>query len=50
MRYEEEMPAEYRGGLEKAGSDALKKFVSDGGTLIAFAAGCDYVIVCFGNV
>lgn len=44
MRYEEEMPPEYRGGLEKAGADALKKFVTDGGTLIAFADACEYVI------
>ncbi|HEX7149856.1 MAG TPA: M14 metallopeptidase family protein [Thermoanaerobaculia bacterium] len=44
MRYEEEMPAEHRGGLDKAGSDAIKKFVSDGGTLIAFDSACDYAI------
>jgi len=44
IRYEEEMPPEYRGGLEKAGSEALKKFVSDGGTLIAFDDSCEYVI------
>jgi Zinc carboxypeptidase len=44
MRYEEEMPPEYRGGLEKAGADALRKFVSDGGTLIAFADSTDYAI------
>ncbi|MGZ5442419.1 MAG: M14 family metallopeptidase [Thermoanaerobaculia bacterium] len=44
MRYQEEMPPEYRGALEKAGSDALKKFVEDGGTLIAFGDACEYVI------
>jgi len=44
MKYEEEMPPEYRGGLEKAGAEALRKFVTDGGTLVAFAAACDYVI------
>ena len=44
MKYEEEMPPEYRGGLDKAGADVLRKFVDDGGTLVAFAAACDYVI------
>ena len=44
MRYSEEMPPEYRGGLEKAGADALRSFVENGGTLIAFDSGCDYVI------
>ena len=44
MRYEEEMPPEYRGGLDKSGADALKKFVEGGGTLIAFGDSCEYVI------
>jgi hypothetical protein len=44
MRYEEEMPAEYRGGLGAPGADALRKFVENGGTLIAFGDSCDYVI------
>jgi len=44
MRYSPEFPPEYRGGLEKAGADALRSFVENGGTLIAFNAGCDYVI------
>lgn len=44
MKYEEEMPPGYRGGLDKAGAEALRKFVTDGGTLVAFAAACDYVI------
>jgi hypothetical protein len=44
MKYEEEMPTEYRGGLDKAGAEALRKFVTNGGTLVAFAAACDYVI------
>jgi hypothetical protein len=44
MRYEEEMPPEYRGGLEKSGADALRKFVNEGGTLLAFGDSCDYVI------
>lgn len=44
MRYEEEMPPEYRGALEKSGADALKKFVEGGGTLLAFGDSCEYVI------
>jgi hypothetical protein len=44
MRYEEEMPPEYRGGLDKSGADALRKFVQEGGTLIAFGDACEYVI------
>lgn len=44
MRYEEEMPPEYRGGLDRSGADALRKFVDEGGTLIAFGAACEYVI------
>jgi Zinc carboxypeptidase len=44
MRYEEEMPAEYRGALDK---EAVKSFVENGGTLIAFNAACDYVIENF---
>ncbi|HEX8169988.1 MAG TPA: M14 metallopeptidase family protein [Thermoanaerobaculia bacterium] len=44
MRYEIEVPPEYRGGLEKAGADALRAFVDGGGTLLAFAGSCDYVI------
>src|SRR5437763_8532037 len=44
MRYDEELPPEYRGALDK---DALKSFVENGGTLIAFNAACDYVIETF---
>ena len=44
MPYEEEMPPEYRGGLEKGGADTLRSFVRNGGTLIAFASATDYVI------
>jgi hypothetical protein len=47
MRYDEEMPPEYRGGLESAGAEALRKFVEGGGTLIAFADGTEYVIEHF---
>jgi len=41
MRYDEELPPEYRGALDK---DATRAFVENGGTLIAFNAACDYVI------
>src|SRR5438093_2323068 len=44
MRYQDELPPEYRGALEKEGADVLKKFVENGGTLLAFSAACDYVI------
>jgi hypothetical protein len=44
MRYDEEMPPEYRGSLGSAGADALRKFVDGGGTLIAFGDSCEYVI------
>ena len=44
MRYQDELPPEYRGALEKEGADVLKKFVENGGTLMAFAGGCEYVI------
>jgi hypothetical protein len=44
MRYDEEMPPEYRAALGSTGADALRKFVEGGGTLIAFGDSCDYVI------
>jgi hypothetical protein len=44
MRYEEEMPPEYSGGLAATGATALRTFVENGGTLIAFGASCEYVI------
>ena len=44
MRYEEEMPPEYRAALGSTGADALRKFVEGGGTLIAFGDSCEYVI------
>jgi zinc carboxypeptidase len=44
MRYQDELPAEFRGALEKEGADVVKKFVENGGTLLAFSAACDYVI------
>ena len=47
MRYQDELPPEYRGALEKEGADVLKRFVENGGTLLAFNAACDYVIENF---
>jgi hypothetical protein len=47
MRYNEELPPEYRGALEKEGAQALRAFVENGGTLLAFNAACDYVIENF---
>ncbi|HYI10866.1 MAG TPA: M14 metallopeptidase family protein [Thermoanaerobaculia bacterium] len=44
IKYEEEMPPEYSGALGKTGADALRKFVENGGTLIAFGASCEYVM------
>lgn len=44
MRYEEEMPPEYRAALGASGAESLRKFVEGGGTLIAFGDSCDYVI------
>jgi hypothetical protein len=44
MRYDEELPPEYRGSMDK---EALKSFVENGGTLIAFNAACDYVTETF---
>ena len=44
MRYDEELPPEYRGALDK---EATRAFVENGGTLIAFNAACDYVIENF---
>jgi len=38
------MPADYRGGIGKEGTEALKKFVDDGGTLLCFDDACDYAI------
>jgi hypothetical protein len=46
-RSDDDVPAEYRGGLDKTGADVLKKWVENGGTLIAFAASSDYVLEQF---
>ncbi|HXI13883.1 MAG TPA: M14 family metallopeptidase [Thermoanaerobaculia bacterium] len=44
MRYAEELPADYRGGLGKDGASSLRSFVEAGGMLIAFAAATEYVM------
>jgi hypothetical protein len=44
MRYAEEMPTEYRGGLDRAGAESIRKFVETGGTLVAFGKASEYVI------
>jgi hypothetical protein len=47
MTYFVDLPPPYQGGLDKDGAQSLKAFVESGGTLIAFAAACDYVIEQF---
>jgi hypothetical protein len=47
MKYVDELPPDYRGALEKEGAAALKAFVENGGALLAFNSGCDYVIENF---
>jgi hypothetical protein len=42
-----ELPPEYRGGLDATGAAALKAFVQAGGTLVALAGSCDYVLEQF---
>jgi hypothetical protein len=44
VRYGEELPPEYRTALDREGTDALRKFVEEGGTLIALAGSSNYVI------
>jgi hypothetical protein len=40
----ETFPPEFRGGIGKEGVEALKKFVSEGGTLLALDSACDLAI------
>jgi hypothetical protein len=44
MKYFEELPPEYSGGIGKDGVKNLKDFVEKGGTLIALASSSDFVI------
>ena len=44
MRYFTELPPEYAGGLEEDGAKSLREFVEAGGTLVAFASACEYVL------
>jgi len=44
MKYIDELPPEYRGGLGNSGAEALRAFVTGGGTLIALGRGTEYVI------
>jgi hypothetical protein len=43
MKYFEELPPEYQGGIGKEGVKALKEFVEKGGTLITFSSAGDLV-------
>lgn len=43
-KYFQELPPEYSGGIGKEGSKSLKEFVEKGGTLVALASACDFVI------
>ncbi len=43
MKYHEEFPAEFRGGIGETGVAALLSFVENGGTLIAFGQSTEYV-------
>ena len=40
-------PAELTGGISGAGTESLKQFVADGGTLICFDAACEFAIKQF---
>jgi hypothetical protein len=47
MTYAAELPPEYAGGLEAEGAKAVEAFVEAGGTLVALASSCDWVIEQF---
>ncbi len=42
--YFAELPPEYQGGIEKEGAAALKKFVEEGGTIVALASSSEWVL------
>ncbi len=44
MKYFVDFPPEYSGGIGKEGVKNLKEFVEQGGTLVAMASACDFVI------
>ena len=44
MKYFVDFPPEYSGGIGKEGVKNLKEFVEEGGTLVAMASACDFVI------
>jgi hypothetical protein len=44
MKYFTELPPEYTGGLGDEGAKALRDFVEAGGTLVALASSCEYVL------
>jgi hypothetical protein len=46
-RFFERMPPPYAGGIGTAGGEKLKKWVEDGGTLVAMDASTEYVIDLF---
>jgi hypothetical protein len=43
------VPPEYRGGIGREGVEALKSFVADGGTLVAFDQATELVLTEFGH-
>jgi len=43
-RFQEDLPAEYQGGLGKEGVKVLKEFVEQGGTIVALASSSDLLI------
>jgi hypothetical protein len=47
-RFRSAVPPEYRSGIGKAGTEALKVFVEKGGTLVALGAAYGFVVEKFG--